>query len=466
MEIFPAPEGGAASPDYAVFVNGEPVFVYPTAIAAIATWAFDSAETGAVTVEIRPRSPYEIGAGELPTVRPLSRNIVAEAFGETVRIVLAVPQNLAVEFAGLPPLYLFASLPDRERPNPADPTVHFFAAGKVHDAGDFLHLSDGQSVYIEGGAVLRNTGIRAANSTNVSVRGQGIMDASALPYHTKRLLVFENCDHVHVENIVSVGSPTWNVVFGACRNVEVENVRLLTWQVTGDGIDIVGSENVRVSDCFIRTNDDCVAVKSVNYVEGERAQTAATAGIVDWRGDVRNVVVERCVLHNDRAGNVLEIGYETQCDTIENIVFLDCDVIAAHGYGGVFTIHNGDRATIRNVLYESIRVEHYFDLLVDIRVLHSRYSRDEKRGRIENIRFHDISCVANGYNAPSVIGGFDEESPVENISFENFRVGETVVRNASDLHLFTGAVRNISLGIKEATPLPANRTDETFHQKG
>lgn len=444
MELFPAPEGVVASPDYKVCVNGEPVFVYPTAIASVAAWAFDPATDGAVTVTIYPRT----GAGvEPPVVRPLSRGIVAErATGRSVEIALPAPQNLAMEFADLPPLYLFASLPDPDKPDPADPQVHFFAGGQVHDAGDFLHLTDGQSVYIEGGAVLRNTAIRAANAANVSVRGHGIMDASALPHHAKRLLVFENCENVRVQSIVSVGSPTWNVVFGACRNVVVENVRLLTWEVTGDGVDIVGSQNVHISDCFIRTNDDCVAVKSVNYIEGERGQHAGTAGIVDWRGNVRDILVERCVLHNDRAGNVLEIGFETQCETIENIAFRDCDVIAAHGYGGVFTIHNGDRAIVRNVLYDNIRVEHYFDLLVDIRVLHSRYSRDEQRGKIENVAFRNIFCVADTFNAPSLIGGFDAESPVENVRFENFRVGGKIVRKASDLHLFTGATRNVLFG--------------------
>jgi hypothetical protein len=45
-------------------------------------------------------------------------------------------------------------------------------------------------------------------------------------------------------------------------------------------------------------------------------------------------------------------------------------VIAAHGEGGVFTIHNGDRACISRVLYEDIRVEHFYDKLVDFRIMH------------------------------------------------------------------------------------------------
>jgi len=35
--------------------------------------------------------------------------------------------------------------------------------------------------------------------------------------------------------------------------------------MTGDGIDVVGSEDVSISNCFVRSNDDCVAIKAVDY---------------------------------------------------------------------------------------------------------------------------------------------------------------------------------------------------------
>ena len=439
LKIYPAPHGVVASPDYAVWVNGLPAFVYHTPIASLTTFAFDPAATGAVTVEIRAR----VLPLEPPIIRPLHRGIVAEMDADAVRVVLPVPQNVAVEFAGLPPLYLFASRPETDKPDPADPAVHYFAAGQVYNAGDFLHLTDGQTVYIEGGAVLKSTAIRAANAKNIAVRGHGLIDGSGLPAHSHRLLAFAGCRGVRVEDVVCVGSPSWNLVFGACDAVEVSGIRVLTWQVTGDGMDVVGSQNVRITDCFLRTNDDCVAVKSVNYGAGEDADDPNR---VDWRGDVRNILVERCVLHNDRAGNVLEIGFETQCDVIENVVFRDCDVIAAHGYGGVFTIHNGDRATVRDVLYEAIRVEHAFDFLVDIRVLHSRYSSDAARGRIENIAFKDIFCAADPHNCVSVIGGFDAAHTVSGVVFENFNRNGEPVRDADDLHLFTKRVHDVSFG--------------------
>ncbi|NLF37917.1 hypothetical protein GX586_00635, partial [bacterium] len=164
---------------------------------------------------------------------------------------------------------------------------------------------------------------------------------------------------------------------------------------------------------------------------------------IDWRGDVRNVLVQRCVMHNDYAGNVMEIGFETRADRIGDIVFRDCDVIAVRGHGAVFSIHNGDRALVENVLYENIRVEHYYDKFVDFRVLDSRYSKDHERGRIRNVTLRNIAAVANTHNTVSLIGGFDEEHLVEHVTFDRFFLGGEKVRDADGLHLFAKYAKGI-----------------------
>jgi hypothetical protein len=209
------------------------------------------------------------------------------------------------------------------------------------------------------------------------------------------------------------------------------------WVVTSDGIDVVGSRDTVVEDCFLRDNDDCVAVKAVDY-NAAREQLRG-----DWLRDVVNLRVRRCVCYNDSAGNALEIGFETRCESIRDIVFEDIDIIGAHGNGGVFTIHNGDRATVSDVTYRDIRVEHFWDLIVDLRVLKSRYSKDDRRGTIRNVRFERISAIEDRFNTPSLIGGYDAEHPVEDVVFDDVRFGEKRVANADDLHLFTRNARGI-----------------------
>jgi hypothetical protein len=156
------------------------------------------------------------------------------------------------------------------------------------------------------------------------------------------------------------------------------------------------------------------------------------------------VLVQRCVCWNDHAGNVFEIGFETRCARISGITFRDCDVIGAHGEGGVFTIHAGDRAEICDVLYEDIRVEHMYDKFVDFRVLHSRYSKDAERGRIHDVTLRRIRTCPDPFNTLSLLGGCDATHEVSDIRFEDVRIGEQAVASAEDLHLFLRHARNIA----------------------
>jgi polygalacturonase len=150
--------------------------------------------------------------------------------------------------------------------------------------------------------------------------------------------------------------------------------------VSSDGIDVVGSQDVLIEGCFLRNNDDCIAVKSTNHSARRHSKYS------DWRRDVRGVEVRGCVFLNARAGNVMEIGFELQADSISDITFRDIDVLCGHGEGGVFTIHNGDHATVSRIVWEDIRVEHFYDKLVDFRILNSRWSGDDERGQIRDVR--------------------------------------------------------------------------------
>ena len=127
---------------------------------------------------------------------------------------------------------------------------------------------------------------------------------------------------------------------------------------------------------------------------------------------VRNVVVERCVLWNDW-GRALEIGAETSAPEIANIVFRDCDIIRTTHIA--MDIQHGDRATVRDILFEDIRVEvddfnyrpvlqetrdetyhvdptdRYQPYLLYIIIRSNFYSKDQEMGVVRDIVFKDIS---------------------------------------------------------------------------
>ena len=143
-----------------------------------------------------------------------------------------------------------------------------------------------------------------------------------------------------------------------------------------------------------------------------------------------NILVKNCALWNGIWGNALEIGFETRGDEIKNVSFENIDILRTLGTGGdegVFTIHNGDRAKISNVLYKDIRVEEAEGYAVNIRVLHSRYSKDKERGSVSGVRFENVS-VHSEKPLKMKIEGFGENSAAEDVVFENFSINSAPLK--------------------------------------
>jgi hypothetical protein len=214
------------------------------------------------------------------------------------------------------------------------------------------------------------------------VRGAGILDAGTRKRKIN-MLVLRDCRDAVIENIILLDPFGWTMHLSASENIRVSNTRVIGWRANSDGLDIEHSSKVRVNGCFWRTNDDCIAIKAiyppgtqgVPFEEMINPETLGGHDVPRVEGGVmKDIVITNCVLWNDEGGQGFEIGFELRVDEIRDIVFLDSDIIHVVR-GGAFTIHNGDRARIENLLIESIRVEDA-DRFVDFHVGLSIYSQD------------------------------------------------------------------------------------------
>lgn len=419
------PRFSPKSTDYKVRVNNKNVFVYHTSAAPFAAFACN----GPVTVEIEmPNVANNV------TVNPLKHGIKANIDGNRVSFQLPKPMSVAVEVNGMPQLYIYANPIDLTPPSVSDSNVKYFKAGQIYEVGE-LRLKDNETLYIEGGAVVRGC-IKASSAKNVRITGSGILDGG---YYRKgideeRSIVLKDCENAVIENIIMIEPSSWMIVVGNSQDVTVQNVKQLGFVSSSDGIDIVGSKKIRVYDCFFRNGDDCVAIKSLDLGKyGNFSQ------------DVEDVEIRGCSFICYSGGHALEIGHELRTATVRNIRFIDCDILGVHGFGGVFGIHNSDRAVVSNILYENIRVEHYYDKLIDMRIIRSRYFQDKERGQARDIIFRNIAVTVSPYNpgySVSTIGGYDAKHLIQNVTFENFTLNGVKVVNADQLDLFTKQVSN------------------------
>ena len=426
LELYPAPTGTPAATDYTMTVNGQALFVYDSGAGAMATFSFD----GSVSVTITCERAFSVVA-----IRPLSRQIAHSVDGRSVTLTLDAPANLSIEFDDdiARPLFLFANPPETDTPAPGDAGVHYFSAGVIHTPG-LIELGSNETLYIEGGAIVR-ANVRASDATNVAIRGRGLLDATNVP-DPGHLADFNRCENVSVEGIIAFNSGLWNFMPRWSRNVHFDNVKIVAWYGASDGIDIVSCRDVLIENCFVRNNDDCVAIKAH---DGE---------------DVAGVLVERCVFWNGMPGNAMEVGFDLQAGSIRDVTFRDCDVIRVEA-GGVLTVHNGDAAIVEDIHFEDIRVEDARETLIDLTVGLSVWSLDcpderrprfedpdyvwagswllpaedamagyaAGRGQIRNITFRDIDVLGDQV-PPSLFLSYDADHGVSDVTIENLRIAD------------------------------------------
>jgi hypothetical protein len=424
------PRISPAAENFSFKASGEKVFVYNTSAGPFAAFSCE----GEVKLEIELPEAYRN-----VTVSPARHGIVPVIDGKKISFSIPGPILLAVMVDGLPELYIYANPLENNKPDPNNPLVKYFKAGQVYEIGQ-MRLQDNETLYVEGGAIVRGSVI-ATNAENVRIAGYGVLDGSYyIPPDRSRSIIYEGCRNSVIENIIMIEPSSWMIVLGRSEHITVRDVKQLGSISTSDGVDIVGSRHIRVEDSFLRNGDDCIAIKSFDMGRYERAVS------MDLTRDVEDVEVRGCIMLVFLGGKAFEIGHELTTNSINNIRFIDCDVLGAHGHSSIFGISNADGAVVSNVLYENIRVEHFYSKLIDIRVIESRFGRDERRGQIRNVTFRNIDVTVSRYNpgySISLIGGLDENHTVENVLFENFRLNGVKVTNADQLDLFIKRAKGV-----------------------
>ena len=432
-ELYAGPEGEPQSDDFSVRVNGLEAFVYQARVSAmpvnqvwpgyqrpldqteLASFAyFDT--TGPVQVEIISRKPIEN-----VTIRPLSYGIQASVTGQTISFQLEKPCQVVVEVNGWHnALHLFANPLETVVQSPDEPKVRYFGPG-VHEAG-LITLHTDETLYIAAGAVVYGY-VRAENADNVRILGRGILDASKVDRSAGgAMIVLRECAHAQIEGIILRDPHVWTVMPAGCRDVHISNIKLVgLWRYNADGIDVVNSQDVLVEDCFVRSFDDSLVVKGLDHYDHYER----------FGPEVRNIVWRNCVVWNDW-GRGLEIGAETQAPVMENILFQNCDVV--HFVHRAMDIQHGDRALVRDVYFEDIRVEEPItegamiaeetyapeDLgfLIELIIYFTMWNKDPQRGKIEVVRFKDIQILTPRTLRTNIVG-YDPTHLVSDVTFEN-----------------------------------------------
>lgn len=469
VKIYPAPEGIELSSAFTVAVEGKSVPVYKATVppagpiprltgstsdSSFASFAsFDMRTSVSVTVTY-PKSVQSV------KILPTSFGIIPKVEGQRITFSLDTPKHVTIEVNGdwHKSLHIFANPFEKSIPDPDDPNVVYFGPG-IHKVTSLL-VKDNTIVYIAGGAYLRcgidpkeelvevRGSMRPAPSfvlrgQNITIRGRGILDQSAIARRDRRYTIFaQDSKNVTIEGVIIHDPSAWTIPIQSCDNVHVDNIKIIGWRGNSDGVDISNSRDVLVENCFMRTLDDAVVIKSFEGL-----------------GEVRNIHTRKCVVWNELAHS-LSIGAEVR-ENVSHVLFEDCDVIHDVGRETALRIYHCDNAVISDVTFDNIRVEEA-RRLISVWIGKTRWTKTEDRGHIRDVVFRNIKAVSapidttlTGFqdgtdwkpyiirdHASMELIGFDQDHLVENVLFDNVVLdGKKVVEQQVTMNEFVKSIQ-------------------------
>jgi hypothetical protein len=420
---YPAPAGEKLSEDYTVEADGKPVSVYAARTLdepfAGKQWNFGGPYSfasfdfeGRVRVRVTAKKPL----GRV-VVRPESFGLKPAVQGDTLTLDLDRPRKVSIEPDGKNgPLLLFANPLETSRPKEGAPDVIWFGPG-IHKP-ERLKVGSGQTLYIAGGAVVKG-GVQVTGK-NVRVLGRGILCGNDWPWTRGpgNLIGLQDASDVRIDGVILRGCWGWTLVPRNCDRVTITNVKICNGRVQNDdGINPCNSRNVTVRDCFIRSDDDCLALKGLR-LEGEN--------------NVEDILVEDCTLWCDRARIVL-MGHESRAKYMRRIVFRNIDII--HYAMTPFLLEPGEEMVLEDVRFENIRLngEGQNDFIA-LRPVVNQYMKNKVPGHIRNVRFEDVSITGAPGAYRIRVQGADEAHQVRGVVFRKVtRRGEAVAASSANV---------------------------------
>ncbi|MBD3174348.1 MAG: hypothetical protein GF320_04155 [Armatimonadia bacterium] len=460
---YPAPEDEAPSPDYRVWIDGQPVFCYtsyrydPRSDHTIAgrpvsplTFAYFDFE-GSVDVRVR-LLPGLTEAGldtRTVVVRPLAHDIEPTVEDDEIRFSLDEPCQLSIEPGGslTHALHLFANPLEVDPPSPDDPGILYFGPGS-HELG-VTDIQSGQTVYVAGGAVLHlkpapegdlspwpgllyglqlweQPGMFTSSyQRDVTIRGRGILCGRRALDQLQRghLIRVQEIEDLSIEGIIIRESSVWSLNVVNSRGVHIDNVKIVGHYVNNDGIVVGGTSDALVENCFSHNADDSLEIKV-------------------WVPQ-SNVTFRNCVVWND-VGGAFGLCHETDAD-LSNVIFEGCTAIhvtdspTSRGAIGLELQGPGNVSNFRfeNIVIEDVRGESHAPIKVVNNwdgwhmnlptVPQNPYKqsdpppREQPRGSITGVVFRNINVIHS--ETPHVVVMADgPDSPVRDIVFENVTV--------------------------------------------
>lgn len=441
LRTYDAPEGISVNQDFNVEVrplNDEGLFkwsqisAYAADVSSINTSSsvFDNHVISVASLDVQGaiqiKAKYTAGSIEKASVRPVSYGIEATIEdASTVMFTMNKPRDVILEINGdkWKALHFLTNEIDSNAPTGDSEGIWYFGPGinngpassRIKDGN--LNVPSGITVYLSGGAFL-NARVNFINVSNSGIRGHGFIHRG-----NNGAILMERASNILVENVTSLSATGFSLTTGETKGVHINGYRSFSSHGNGDGLDFFCSSGILVENCFLRNSDDTIALYSHRW---------------GYYGDTHNITIRDCVLLPDIAHpiSIGTHGNPPKPETISGITISNIDILDHEEnqtwYQGCIAINVGDENLVDNVHVEDVRVERITrGQLVNLRVMqNARWTTAPGRG-IRNVTFKNLQLNMENSKIvnPSQILGYDGTRNIENVTFEDLRIGNRVIHD-------------------------------------
>jgi hypothetical protein len=307
-----------------------------------------------------------------------------------------------------------------------------------------VHLAAGATVFVSRDPADYRTGRRRAlfnanEAQNIALTGKGKVDGQGtwewrLPdvnayttrpiqteidiarqagldmryYHTTgpaiSSVAFTRAANVLIEDVTLINSSGWCMPLTECDRVFIRGVHLysdLEKAVNSDGIDLVSSKNVLISDCVLVTADDCISLKTRKN-----------------GSPIENVTVTNCVLTSSSSAFV--IGVETWAD-IHHVMLTNCAIRNANR-GVRIAVWNG--CTVSDVIFSNLAIDlnrRHYNWWGNAEPFQFMVWQETPESPLGVIRDVTLDHIVSRSRGTSALLGPPDQRRLENISICNVR---------------------------------------------
>lgn len=419
LSTYAVPPGLRTSKDFSVKVNDEAVWTQQVGdggMEDLNVTRFACAGFQKIKIE----APSNINEF---VIRPKSLGVEAQVNGNELTFTIPGPEKLYIEIDSLPHLAIFADPLEENSPEESDSSVIYYGPGSYEEG--VLDLKSDQTIYIAPGAIV-HANIRGNDLHNVKIFGRGILHGNVRISGTSNLQVSDI--------FIYHDGRGWTNTLTNCPHSVYRNVKVFSFKTIWgiDGINPVSCTDFLIDDCFVRTRDDCISIKSGR----------------DREIKTDSVTVQNCLLVGWQHADGVTLGFNID-GLMQNILVRNCDILYARGQGhtgghAAFSIVCDNTGDVRNVRFEDIRVEENVEIknLELIVTEGQRYGTNNPPGRIEGVYLKNIRW--ENPDKPFVIAGLPfEDHIVDDVTFDNCYVGGKLLTSKKDADFQVEFAENI-----------------------